>query len=404
MLEHQALMLTASLILIFGLFSKLAEKSPISAPMFFVSIGILASPLFLGVFELSLDAELTRLLAEITLIIILFTDASFITLQDLKNQLKGLPVRLLLIGLPLTMILGTITATWVFPHVDIWLLALLALILSPTDAALGQAVVNSKKVPLKVRESISVESGLNDGIALPPIFVCIAVIASGQGEMSDNGYWLKFMSLQLLLGPIIGALVGYVGGRLVDYAHKKDWMAVVFQRLASISIALLAYALAETIGGNGFIAAFFSGLFLGVKNIHVRARIQEFAETEGQMLTLFVFLLLGLIAVPIYAPFWDINALIYALLSLTVIRMLPVFICLIGSDLNNYSKFFIAWFGPRGIASILYLLIATNALGIEKYKEVLSVIVLTVLLSVFAHGITAVAMTKRFKNTGTNTK
>ena len=404
MLEHQALTLTALLILVFGLFSKLAEKSPISAPMFFVGIGILASPLFLGLFELSLDAELTRLLAEVTLIIILFTDASFITLQDLKNQLKGLPVRLLLIGLPLTMALGTITATWIFPHVDIWLLALLALILSPTDAALGQAVVSSKKVPLKVRESISVESGLNDGIALPPIFVCLAVIASGQGEMSDNAYWFKFMSLQLLLGPIIGALVGYIGGRLVDYAHEKNWMAIVFQRLASISIALLAYALAETIGGNGFIAAFFSGLFLGVKNTHVRARIQEFGETEGQMLTLFVFLLLGLIAVPIYAPFWDLNALIYALLSLTVIRMLPVFICLIGSDLNNYSKFFIAWFGPRGIASILYLLIATNQLGIEKYKDILSVIVLTVLLSIFAHGITAVAMTKRFKNSNTYTE
>ncbi|RHW76992.1 sodium:proton antiporter [Colwellia sp. RSH04] len=394
--DHQAILLTALLILIFGLFSKVAENSPISGPMFFATIGLICSPLGFDIISIEIDSKAIKLIAEITLIIILFVDASFIQLKHLKSRLQGLPARLLLIGLPITMVFGSFIAIYTFPQYSIWLLVLLALILSPTDAALGQAVVNSKAVPLKIRESISTESGLNDGISLPPIFVCLAVIASGTGQISSEDHWLNFIALQLILGPIIGILVGNVGGKLIDYANKKQWMNEVFQRLTCLSIAILAYSFAESLHGNGFIAAFCSGLFLSIKNTDVRERIQEFGETEGQLLTLFVFLIFGLIFVPTFSPYWDLSVCIYAFLSLTIIRVLPAFICLSGSGLDNYSKFFISWFGPRGIASILYLLIAVDQIGVEGNEKIFSVIVLTVLMSVFAHGVSAVSMSNQF--------
>ncbi|QBG34459.1 cation:proton antiporter [Litorilituus sediminis] len=398
--DHEIIILTVLLIFVFGLVSKVAENSPISAPMFFVFVGLLLSPLGLGIYHLDItetDSGIIKLVAELTLVIILFVDASFIHLKNLRARLAGLPTRLLLIGLPLTMIFGTLVAMGMFPETSIWLLAMLALILSPTDAALGQAVVKSPAVPCKIRESISAESGLNDGISLPPIFVCLAVIASGAGHISEDDHWLTFMAMQLTLGPLVGAFVGHFGGKLIQYAHDKQWMNEVFQRLTCLSIAILAYAFAESVHGNGFIAAFCAGLFLGVHNELVRERIQEFGETEGQMLTLFVFLIFGLAFVPTLAPYWDLMALFYALLSLTVIRIIPVFICLIGSGLNNYSKLFIAWFGPRGIASILYLLIAIDQIGKQGNEKVFAIIVLTVLLSTFAHGMSAIAMSNKFK-------
>jgi NhaP-type Na+/H+ or K+/H+ antiporter len=394
--DHQLIILAAIIILLFGLFSKAAERTMITAPMVFVSVGLLLGPLGLSWLHVDMEAEVTQLLAEITLIIILFVDASFIQLHNIKNRLHGLPARLLLIGLPLTMILGAGIAVLLFPQFNMWLLVVLALILSPTDAALGQAVVKSEKVPSNIRDSISAESGLNDGISLPPIFVCLAVISSGLGYVSPEDHWTSFMAMQLTFGPIIGGLIGFLGGKLVELAHQRDWMDTVFQRLMCLSLAILAYTSAESLEGNGFIAAFCAGLFLGVKNPKVRERIQEFGETEGQMLTLFVFVILGLIIIPAFAPYWDYQALIYALLSLTVIRILPVFICLIGTGLSTYSKFFIAWFGPRGIASILYLLIAIEQIGADGHEYVLSIIVLTVLLSIFAHGITAVSMSNKF--------
>ncbi|KGJ98404.1 cation:proton antiporter [Thalassotalea sp. ND16A] len=397
--DRPALILTALLILLFGLISKKAEHSIVSAPMVFVAIGVLVSPLGLDLFQAQFHGEAVKGIAEITLLMILFIDASFIKFSHLKQRLAGVPARLLLVGLPLTMILGTVVGYFIFPAVNIWYLVILALILSPTDAALGQAVVKSDAVPEKIRDSISIESGLNDGIALPLILVCIAILGSGDFTLSTDDKWLRYLALQLTLGPLFGAVVGIVGGRLVEWASAKDWMEPTFQRLASFSLALLAYACAELFHGNGFIAAFVAGLTLGVKSPMVRLRLQEFGEAEGQLLSLFIFLILGLVAVPFAYQFWTREIVIYALLSLTLIRMLPVMLCLLGTGLPFYSKIFIAWFGPRGIASFLYLLIMVSDLGIKGYEQVLATIILTVLMSVFAHGISAVAMSDKFKKT-----
>jgi len=393
--EYPIFVFAALLIFVYGLFSRLSERSPISAAMVFVSVGIIASPLGLDLLEVGMNASAVRIIAEVTLVLVLFIDASTINLQSLIRE-KGLPFRLLVIGLPLTMILGLILAVPLFSDMGLWVIALMAFILSPTDAALGMPVVTSPLVPAKIKEAINVESGLNDGIALPPILACIGALSAVAAHKTGAQYWFGFTMKQFIFGPLVGAFVGWTGGMLVDKASKTDWMNPTFQRLAAWSLAVMAFALAEIFHGNGFIAAYFGGLMLGVHTPAVRERIHEFGEAEGQQLGLFVFLIFGLAAVPKAIGYWDGRAWVYAILSLTVIRMLPVAVSLKGAKLPGFSIAFIGWFGPRGIASVLYMLIVVNELGLKGYERMLSVIVLTVLLSVFLHGITAVPLSRLY--------
>lgn len=395
MSEYPIFVIIATLILGYGLFSKLAEKSIITPPMVFVFTGLLASFFLFDISKVGLHAPFVKIVAELTLILVLFLDASTINLKELIRDRK-LPIRLLLIGLPITMIAGILTAIPLFPGVNIWVLAMMALILSPTDAALGLAVVTSRFVPEKVRTAINVESGLNDGIALPPILICVAALSMTDSHGSGFSYWSLFTLKQFIYGPIIGGLVGFIGGKLVEKASNLGWMNATFQRLTSICLAILAYSLAETVHGNGFIAAYFAGLLLGTTNHEIRERIHEFGEAESQALQLFVFLLFGLILVPFAYPLWTWQMWLYAILSLTVIRILPVVISLSGFGLSKGDKFFIGWFGPRGIASILYLLMVVIELRMDGLRTMVAVIVLTVLLSIYLHGISANPLTKLY--------
>ncbi len=394
--DYPVIIFTALLIIGYGVFSKAAEKSIITAPMVFVTVGILIS-FFVGKeWSEGINARWVEPIAQITLILVLFNDASTLDLKALLKD-RRLPMRLLFIGLPITMILGILFAIPLFPDIGIWPLAMMAIILSPTDAALGLAVVTSEIVPLRIRQTINVESGLNDGIAFPPLLICLAVLSGDSTGDSGFSYWSLFIVKQFVFGPLVGGLVGWVGGKLVELSSKRGWMNHTFQRLASIAIALLAYSLAEEIHGNGFIAAFFAGMLLGTTTEEIRGRLHEFGEAESQALILFIFLLLGMIMVPFSFSYWDVSTFIYALLSLTVIRMLPVAICLLGTELTWSTRWFIAWFGPRGIASVLYLLMVLIQLGREGNEKIAAVITLTVLLSIFLHGISAIPYSKIFE-------
>lgn len=397
MLEHPIFLLSLCLIFVFGLVSKLSERSIITAPMVFVTAGMIISLFLFDHARERIEAPWVKSVAELTLVLLLFVDSSMLDLKELYKQ-RQLPMRLLLIGLPITMVLGILLAIPMFPGVATWSLALMALALSPTDAALGLAVVTSPQVPLRIRQTINVESGLNDGFALPPLLVCLAMLSEPAGANLDLTYWGFFTLKQFVFGPIIGGLVGWVGGSLVEWSSRKDWMNETFQRLASLSIAVLAYAGAEAMGGNGFIAAFVSGMLLGTKTDVFRKRIHGFGESLGQVLVLLIFMVTGLIVVPLSYPYWDWIALAYALLSLTVIRMLPVALSLLGTGLDLKSIGFIGWFGPRGVASILYLLMAVIELKVPGNERIFSVISLTVLLSIFLHGISAVPLSRIFKD------
>lgn len=394
--DHPIIIFTALLVLGYGLFSKGLERAGISAPIVFVSVGILVSVLIGDDWKEGITARFVEPIAELTLILVLFLDASTLNLRALMKD-RQLPMRLLFIGLPITMVAGVALAIPLFPEVDLWPLIMMAIVLSPTDAALGLAVVTSQSVPLRIRQTINVESGLNDGIAFPPFLICLAILSGASTEESGFSYWSFFVLKQIIFGPLIGGLVGWLGGYLVEITSTRGWMNNTFQRLASISIALLAYSVAEAIDGNGFIAAFFAGMLLGTRVKEIRSRLHEFGEAESQALILFIFLLLGMILVPFSFPFWDTRTVIYALLSLTVIRMIPVAMSLLGTDLSWGKIMFIGWFGPRGIGSVLYFIMFVIKLGRNGYEQIIAVITLTILLSIFLHGITAVPFSRLFE-------
>jgi len=394
--HHQLLILFAMLIFAFGLVSRFAERHSITGPMVFMTVGILGSSLVFGFLHVTPEMGPVKLVAELALTLVLFIDATMINRSVFTGASRRIPIRLLLIGLPLTMVLGTFAGVWMFAGAGIWAIVLMAFILSPTDAALGQAVVKSEGVPLQIRQSISVESGLNDGIALPPILIVMALLGAEAGE--HEGAWLGFVIKQVTLGPVVGLAVGWIGGKLMQYTADRDWTEATFQRLSALPLAILAFVFAESVEGNGFIAAFVAGLGLtaAITSQEVKHQVQEFGETEGVQLILIVFLIFGLAMVPAAAPYWGLRELIYALASLTVIRMVPVAISLMGSKLDWKTIAFIGWFGPRGIASVLYLLMAVAAIGFQGYEQVMSVIVLTIMISVFAHGISAVPLSRRY--------
>lgn len=400
--HHQLLILFALLIFAFGLVSKFAERNSITGPMVFMTIGILGSSLAFSFVHVTPDMGPVKLVAELALTLVLFIDATMINRDAFSGGSKRIPVRLLLIGLPLTMIAGTLFGIWMFDGVSLWAIMLMAFILSPTDAALGQAVVKSEGVPIKIRQSISVESGLNDGIALPPILIVMALLGAEAGD--HEGEWLGFVIKQVTLGPIVGLAVGFIGGKLMQTMSDKGWTEETFQRLSALPIAILAFACAESVEGNGFIAAFVAGLGLtaGITSKNIRHQVQEFGETEGMQLILVVFLIFGLAMVPVAVPHWGVRELIYAIASLTVLRMLPVAISLLGAKLDWQTVTFIGWFGPRGIASVLYLLMAVASIGIDGYEQVMSVIVLTIMISVYAHGITATPLSNRYGKSQAN--
>ncbi len=239
-----AFLLIATFVFAFGLISGRLQRTPISPPMIFVGFGVIVGPHVFNLLDLHVNDELVHIIAELTLILVLFTDASRIDFRALR-QGYHLPLRLLAVGLPLTLVVGSIIGMILFwGTFSVWEAALLAAILAPTDAALGQAVVSSPRVPLRIRQALNVESGLNDGIALPAVMILLA-IAGAHGEAKSNAAWLQFIVLQLTLGPLTGIVVGFCGGQLLQIGMRTQWMNHTFEQLSGISIALAAFAGAE---------------------------------------------------------------------------------------------------------------------------------------------------------------
>ena len=386
-MELISIAVIAALILGFGSISGRIQKSIITPPMVFVLFGLLVCGRLLGLFDIERDSEVIDRLAKITLVLVLFTDASRINLKLLRRE-HDIPIRLLVVGLPLTIAAGSLLAALVLTGLTFWEGLVLAVILAPTDAALGQAVVSNPRVPVRIRQALNIESGLNDGIALP-ILLFVVALAGAIHLNQPIASWIGFAAMQLVLGPAVGISVGYLGGRMVSWGTRSAWMNPSFQRLAALGISLLCFALAELIGGNGFIAAFCAGLTIGNTSRSVCSCLYEFAEAEGQLLTLLIFMIFGTAMVWPALGLLDGWILLYAVMSLTAVRMLPVALSLIGMGLRPQTMLFLGWFGPRGIASILYGLIVLKEVDVGGREEIFATMTVTVLLSVFAHGLTA---------------
>jgi sodium/hydrogen antiporter len=386
-MESIALVVIAVGFLAYGLVSGRLQNSVITAPIAFAGLGLLIGQGGLQLADFRIDHGMIHLLAEITLVMVLFSDAARIDLVLLRRD-HNLPIRMLAVGMPLTIVLGAAAALLILPGFSFWEAALLAAILAPTDAALGQTVVSSPIVPVRIRQALNVESGLNDGIALPVILL-FASFASAAQDAQAASDWLTFGLKQVTLGPLAGAVVGIVGAKLIDRAAARSWMTESFEGLGVLAVAALAYLSADLIGGNGFIAAFVAGLCFGNTVKGECKFLFEFAETEGQFLTLVTFMIFGASMLPMLGGHIDWPMVLYAVLSLTVIRMLPVALSLAGAGLNISTVAFLGWFGPRGLASILFALLILDQSEILRREEALLITILTVAISTVAHGVSA---------------
>jgi NhaP-type Na+/H+ or K+/H+ antiporter len=381
------LLVLAAVVFAFGLVSRRLEGTILTAPLVFVVAGVILGPAGLGIAEFALDEHTVLFLGEIALAIVLFTDASRTNLGAL-HQNETMPLRLLGIGMPLTIVLGTAIAALVLTDLTFWEAAIVGVVLAPTDAALGQPVVSNPRVPARMRQALDVEAGLNDGLSVP-FLALFLTLAEAEEEHLSATVWIRFALEQIGFGALVGVGVGLAGGWLVSRASRMGWMNESFQRLALLALAIISWALADTVGGNGFIAAFVGGLVVGPTVERTGERLIRFTEAEGQLVNLSVFFIFGVLTAGLIESLsWTI--VLYALLSLTVIRMLPVALSLLGTRLRTVSVLFAGWFGPRGLASIvLGLIVVEEAPLLAGRHEIEVVVALTVLLSVLLHGITS---------------
>ncbi|HMB52723.1 MAG TPA: sodium:proton antiporter [Thermoanaerobaculia bacterium] len=377
----------------YSLLSRRLERLSVSAPMVFVAAGIALGPHLLGWTSLELTGETGLLIAEVALVVVLFADASRVDLSTLREN-SGLPARLLGIGMPLTIALGTAAGALLLTEIEFWEAAMIAAVLAPTDAALGQAVVSSERVPKRIRQAINVESGLNDGLSIPFLFLFTG-LALSEADVDAAG-WLGFAAEQIGIGALVGVGIGLAGGWLVDRSELSRWITPTFGQISMLALALGAWALAGELSGNGFIAAFTAGLAAGRVAAKHAERILDFTEDEGQLLNLGVFYLFGISAVGfLEGAGWEVY--VFGLLSLTVVRMLPVALALATSQLRPVSVAFVAWFGPRGLASIiLALVVLEEEPDLPAIPTVFAAMTATVLFSVFAHGVSARPLTRAY--------
>ena len=381
-----ALIVVSFAVVAYALVSKRLASTPISGPMLFMVLGVALGPAGVDLIHGAEDRATIALLLEIALALVLFTDAVEISAGDWRAKSR-LPGRLLLIGMPLTMLLGWGAAAALFPSIDVWEAALLAICLAPTDAALGQAVVSSPRVPAAIRQALNIESGLNDGLALP--FFVLALGAAIETEGVAGPGLIEAFARSLVLAAVIGALVGGLGARALAVCRDRGWVGRRWSQIATLGLVLLAFAAADSLEGSGFIATWVAGVTFG-RSLRGRTHdVPLLAEDLGSLLAEVSFLGFGAV---LFGPVlgdvsWQV--LVYAALSLTVIRMLPVAASLVGTGLARPTLWFAGWFGPRGLASIVFgLLVAESALPNDS--TILEAVFATVALSVVLHGVTAV--------------
>ena len=356
------LAILAAVFVVYAMAAGRLDRWSITAPMVFVLAGAILGPDGTGLLPASLSSGTGRAITELTLALLLFADASSVRVADIRQD-ASLPIRLLVIGLPLTIVFGTLLAHVLDPAAGWAAAALIATILAPTDAALGLAVVTNPQVPARIRRALNLESGLNDGLATPFVTLFLAVVTAE--EHTTSGGWAAAAISQLGLAVVAAVIVGLGGGWLVSVAKDRGWTSNLSEQLAVLGLAVLSYTGAVAIGGNGFVAAFIGGLLFGFTTKGALVTSVEFSETTGLFTSFLVWTLFGAFFVGhllTSAVSWA--AVIYAILSLTVVRIIPVAVSLTGAGLRGSTLLFMGWFGPRGLASVVFTLVALEELRV----------------------------------------
>jgi NhaP-type Na+/H+ or K+/H+ antiporter len=391
---HWQLATLAAILLAYAAVSRRLDGTPITAAMVFTAAGLLVGVDALGLVDPDADGLAVKTLAEATLAVVLFSDASRIDLRALRGDL-GLPTRLLGIGLPLTILAGFIAAVVLLDGLA-WPEALvLAIVLAPTDAALGQAVVTLKRLPVRIRQSLNVEAGLNDGICVPLFLIALAVAQAEVGAVG-HGEAVELVAEKIGYGIVGGTVAGAAAAAVVVYAGRRSLIDAHWRQVVPLAGAGLAFGLAEAIGGSGFIAAFVGGGVFGGLRRDRGGEVSYLIEQAGSLLAAVTFVVFGavLLGPALSHLTWDIA--VYAVLSLTLVRMLPVAISMLGTGARRPTVAFLGWFGPRGAASIVFALLVIEEGGLPGEELLLTTAFVTIGLSVFAHGISAAPLAARY--------
>ncbi|MCW3173662.1 cation:proton antiporter [Shewanella subflava] len=386
------LAILAAFTLCYSLVAGRFERSMISGPMVFVVVGFILGPSVLDWLGKDMDGMGIRIFADITLAIVLFCDAANSNLKVLKNHLN-LPTRMLLYGLPGAIMLGFVVGYVLFPDLSLFEIAALATMLAATDAALGKAVVSSPIVPAKLREGLNIESGLNDGICVPILFVFLALAAGSVAEGEVSHLAVHFLVEELGIGLVVGLSVSFIGANLIKWSHNKGWITEVWSQNIVLSLALSSFAFAQELGGSGYIAAFSGGLLFGYLCQEHKHKLLLPTEGIGEIMALLTWLLFGALVIGKSFHEFTWTMLIYAILSLTIVRMLPIFLVLGKQGGNVPSRLFLGWFGPRGLASIVFVIIMLDR-GLPGGEFIAMTVVCTVFISLIVHGMSAQPMAK----------
>jgi NhaP-type Na+/H+ or K+/H+ antiporter len=328
-------------------------------------------------------AEPIKLVLELTLALVLFSDATSTHVRSWRDD-GELPARLLLIALPLVVLSGTVVALPVLADLDLVGAALVATMLAPTDATLGKPVVSDKRVPLRIREALNIESGLNDGLALPLLLFFVAIAEAEEGANFFN-LLLSLIGIAL----VVGVVVSWGFAWLITFCSERGWMSPTGRQIGAVVAAVFAFVLTEELGGSGFIATFVGGLIFGRRILERYPDIGEFTEDLAELGTMVAFMFFGGVILEFFLGEFTWAMLVYAVLSLTVVRMVPVAVSMIGTPLRLPTLLYMGWFGPRGLASLVFAAIVIADSDIAEADPIISVVVLTVAMSILLHGVTA---------------
>ena len=384
---YEPLALLAGFALLYSLVARGIGRTIISGPMVFLAFGFVIGPMALGWLPLEPDAEVLKGLAELTLALMLFTDAAGADLGVVKKTRK-LPVRLLLIGLPLTILLGFAAGSVLFSYMTLLEVAILATMLAPTDAALGKGVVTNPAVPDGVRQSLNIESGLNDGICVPILYLFLGLAAGQVTGKSPAAVGLHLLVEEIGVGVLTGVVLTGLAVVVLRTARVRDWLSPTWTQVSVIALAFTCFSVAQLLGGSGFIASFSGGLLFGALLKPHREELLSNGEGIGDTFSLLTWVVFGAAVVGRAVGHFEWTMVLYAALSLTVVRMLPVFIAVLGLGIPTEGKLFLGWFGPRGLASIVFLVIVVGE-DLPHADELILVVVLTITLSIIMHGVTA---------------
>lgn len=390
-MEDSRTLIVAVAIIAYALVSLRLQKWWVSMPAAMLVLGLLVGPV-LGLFDTPVNSEFVKTVAELTLALMLFHDAVRIDLRALRRG-YAIPLRLLGIGLPIMIALGTAVAYGMMPGFGLIGAALVATMLAPTDAALGEAVVSDTRIPVSIRQGLNVESGLNDGLSVP-IFLVLLAIAADPSAWSTGTLTVE-LTRQIGFGALGGILVGGGTGLLFRWATSRGFMLGGWRRIAVLATAIGCFVCAAALGGSGFIGAFIGGVAFGLASEARSARDSAFTEHVGTTLDALSFLLLGAIVLPYCARFMIWPSVVYAVLSLVAIRMISVFIAMLGTGVRRPTLAFMGWFGPRGLATLVFAILLIDE-NVPNGNALAATAIAGVVLSVIAHGFTAPPMVDRY--------